>query len=298
MSRVLFLMNGSKKKSKHLSLLLDECQSFFQHNFQFIESGQEKELITIAKHFAPKVDIIVVIGGDGTLNEIINGLLQSSLDRLPILSVIPCGTGNDFYQSSGLPKFDFHSFLDKLVHCETRDIDIGKIITEHETRYFINIADIGFGGTVVLSLNRFRKQFGPGFSYGLAILKSFIGYKRPHVSIETEDFFYEGELLLAAVCNGSIFGNGLHIHPKASIFDGQLNLTVLAKVSLLDYLKNVMKVKRGFQIKHPQAFYLKSNHVVLKSTAYTLHAETDGEYLSGKHFEVSIIPKRIKFLVY
>ena len=296
MQKVLFLMNGSKKVSKSLQHFLESCSDLFGNHYAFIPSQKEKELVSIAKEHAATVDVMVAIGGDGTLNEIINGLMLSDATDLPMIAIIPYGTGNDFYQSTFFPSFDFNRFLSALQQPKFILSDVGKIETENITRYFMNVADIGFGGAVVISLSQFRKTFGPGFSYGLAILKTFFAYKRPKVIINAANFSHEGELLLAAACNGSIFGNGLHIHPGASISDGKLKLTILAKVSLLDYLLNVIKVKRGKKIVHPEAHYLESNTLSLQSFNGNLHAETDGEYLCGKHFEITIIPQRLKIL--
>ncbi len=261
-----------------------------------MKSSKEKELIELTKNHVGLVDIIIAIGGDGTLNEIINGIMLSNATELPIIGIIPFGTGNDFYQSTFFSKFDFDGFLQALKNPDVILSDLGRIETEKETRYFLNVADIGFGGAVVISLTSFRKTFGQSFSYGLAILKTFFGYKRPTVRIKADQFEHEGELLLAAACNGSIFGNGLHIHPGASISDGQLNLTILAKVSLFDYLKNVLKVKRGKQIIHPEAHYIESNRLSLYSESGVLHAEADGEYLSGQQFEISLLPQSLKIL--
>jgi YegS/Rv2252/BmrU family lipid kinase len=298
MRKTLFLMNGSKEVSKSLQRFLDTCSHMLGDQYQFIASNKGKELVDIAKIYASNVEMIVAIGGDGTLNEILNGLLESGSPELPILAIIPFGTGNDFYQSTFFQKFHFDLFIDAMTKPTFVLSDIGKMVTENETRYFMNIADIGFGGSVVLSLTEFRQKFGPRFSYGLAILKTFIGFKRPHISISASNFTYKGELLLAAACNGSIFGNGLHIHPGASISDGKLNMTILAKVSLLDYLLNVIKVKRGKRIKHPEAHYFESNSLTLTSDSEELHAETDGEYIHGKSFEIAIIPQRLKILSY
>ncbi len=283
--------------SKPLQRFLDACSTILGNHYQFIVSKQEKELVTIAKEKASSVDMIVGIGGDGTINEIINGLLQSEISELPVLAIIPCGTGNDLYQSSFFQTFQYDLFIDAITNPQYILSDVGKMVTEHETRYFMNVGDIGFGGSVVLSLSEFRQKYGPRFSYGLAILKTFIGFKRPQVSLTAGSFSYNGELLLAAACNGSIFGNGLHIHPGASISDGKLNMTILAKVSLLDYLLNVLKVKRGKRIKHPEAHYFESNALTLTATE-ELHAETDGEYIHGKSFEIAIIPQRLKVLSY
>ncbi|MEY4659758.1 MAG: hypothetical protein RJB36_1524 [Bacteroidota bacterium] len=296
MQNILFLMNGSKKINVHLQRFLDTCSKEFGNHISFIASKKEKELIELSKNHVGQADIIIAIGGDGTLNEIINGVMLSASHELPIIGIIPYGTGNDFYQSTFFSKFDFTGFLQALKHPTVILSDVGRIETEGEIRYFLNVADIGFGGAVVISLTSFRKTFGQRFSYSLAILKTFFGYKRPTVLIKAAHFEHEGELLLAAACNGSIFGNGLHIHPKASISDGQLNLTILAKVSLYDYLKNVLKVKRGKRIIHPEAHYIESNTFLLKSTSGVLHAEADGEYLSGQQFEISLLPQSLKIL--
>jgi diacylglycerol kinase (ATP) len=298
MRKTLFLMNGSKEVSKALQHFLNSCSRILGDHYEFIASKKEKELVEIAKKNAANVDMIVGIGGDGTINEILNGLLNSEQSELPILAIIPFGTGNDLYQSSFFQPFHFDLFIDALTNPTYVVSDIGKMVTENETRFFMNVADIGFGGSVVLSLSEFRQKYGPRFSYGLAILKTFMGFKRPQVSITASDFTYQGELLLAAACNGSIFGNGLHIHPGASISDGKLNMTILAKVSLFDYVMNVYKVKHGKRIKHPEAHYFESNTLTLTSPSEEIHAETDGEYICGKFFEISIIPQRLKILSY
>lgn len=298
MPNILCLLNGSKKKSQRIFQFIHECQRYWGSDFELIESRFEKELINISANKASSCDVIIAVGGDGTINEILNGLLTSGQEDLPAIAIIPNGTGNDFFQSAHLNAFQIPTFFERISTPQPILCDIGKIITEKEIRYFLNVADIGFGGAVVLSLNEFRKKFGAGFSYGLAILKTFVGYKRPQVQISSPSFQYEGELLLAAACNGAIFGNGLHIHPGASIHDGQLNMTVLGKVSMLDYLKNVLKVKRGKRILHPEAHYFASNELTIKGIGRALHAETDGEYLSGSEFKISIIPQRIKILPY
>jgi diacylglycerol kinase family enzyme len=131
----------------------------------------------------------------------------------------------------------------------------------------------------------------------LAIIKTFLKYKRPQVQIIGADFSYKGELLLAAFCNGSIFGDGLYIHPGALIDDSQLKLTLLGKVSLFDYIKNVLRVKRGKKIKHPEAHYLNISYPIqLRSNAGILHAETDGEYISGQAFTIDLDVRKLKLL--
>ena len=99
MPKTLFLMNGSKEVSKALQRFLHSCSRILGDQFQLITSKQEKELVHIAKTHTASVEMIVAIGGDGTVNEVLNGLLASENLELPVLAIIPYGTGNDFYQS-------------------------------------------------------------------------------------------------------------------------------------------------------------------------------------------------------
>lgn len=296
MHHIYCITNGNKKILRQNQELLSNLIKTFGEAFQVYTSQSPDDALSFIKQLDTNCTHLICIGGDGTFNTLVNGVCcHPNPEFSPILGVLPNGTGNDFYRSAAYPKsFDF---LAQIQSSNFETFDVGIIRTETETRYFANIADIGFGGAVVLQLQNFRKRFGPNFSYGLAIIKTFLQYKRPQVQIHSEHFRYDGELLLAAFCNGSIFGDGLHIHPGAKISDGELKLTLLGKVSLFDYLKNVIKVKRGQQIKHPEAHYLEvSFPVQLKCNSQTLHAETDGEYIGGQNFEISLLPQRLRML--
>lgn len=292
------ITNGNKKitsKNRHILAALKEKFGAQFHLFQSSDSAQ-------ALSFIHALDFncthLIGVGGDGTFNVLLNAVCTHPDQAFqPILGIVPNGTGNDFFRSAGFQK-NF-SFLNAIEKGNFQEFDVGLIQTKTEHRYFANIADIGFGGAVVLELQSFRKRFGPNFSYGLAILKTFLRYKRPQISLRSTDFNYEGELLLAAFCNGSIFGDGLYIHPGARIDDGQLKLTLLGKVSLFDYLKNVIKVKQGKKIKHPEAHYLTVDcPIQLHCATQLLHAETDGEYMSGSQFEIDLFARKLKLLAH
>jgi YegS/Rv2252/BmrU family lipid kinase len=296
MPHIICITNGNKKISVQNQRVLNELQQIFGSQFKVFNSKNPAEALAFIQTLKRNCTHLICVGGDGTFNVLINGICthpDSSFQ--PIVGVLPNGTGNDFFRSAEFEKNP--DFVKKIQELNFESIDVGCITTEQQTRYFANITDIGFGGAVVIELQNFRKRFGPNFSYGLAIIKTFLNYKRPLVQITAADFFYEGELLLAAFCNGSIFGDGLYIHPGAKINDGQLKLTLLGKVSLFDYVKNVIKVKRGKKIKHPEAYYLTvSSPLELHSLEGLLHAETDGEYLSGQTFKIELHASKIKLL--
>ena len=246
------ITNGNKKISARNQRILADLQQVFGAQFQVFNSVSSSDAIRFIHTLSSECTHLVGVGGDGTFNVLINAVCTHSNSAFePILGIIPNGTGNDFFRSAGFNKN--YNFLSNIEEGSFERFDVGVLETQNEKRYFANITDIGFGGAVVVELQKFRKNFGPNFSYGLAIFKTFLKYKRPHIKMHSEDYQYTGELLLAAFCNGSIFGDGLHIHPGAQINDGQLKLTLLGKVSLLDYVKNVIKVKNGKRIKHPEA---------------------------------------------
>lgn len=296
MHQINCILNGGKKITARNQHLLATLQHFFGAQFRIYKSNSPKDAQSFIYALTPECTHLLGVGGDGTFNVLINGVCtHPNAEFSPILGVLPNGTGNDFYRSAGYSKK--YDFLAQIRASTFQYFDVGLLQTEATRRYFANIADVGFGGAVVLQLQNFRKRFGPNFSYGLAIIQTFLQYKRPQVSIHSEHFQYNGELLLAAFCNGNIFGDGLYIHPGAQINDGQLKLTLLGKVSLFDYLKNVLKVKRGKQIKHPEAHYLGvSFPIELNCEQQFLHAETDGEYIGGHHFKISLLPKHLKML--
>lgn len=291
------ITNGNKKITPKNRRILFSLKEKFSDNFHVYNSFDSADALAFIHGLQASCTHLIAVGGDGTFNVLVNGVCTHPNNAFqPILGIIPNGTGNDFYRSAGFPKnFPFLNAIDN----ETYQVfDVGLIQTNTEKRYFANIADIGFGGAVVLELQAFRKRFGPNFSYGLAIIKTFLQYKRPLVNIRSAAFNYDGELLLAAFCNGSIFGDGLYIHPGAQINDGQMKLTLLGRVSLFDYLKNVIKVKRGKKIKHPEAKYLTvDGPITVSCPAQLLHAETDGEYLGGTHFDVHLFAGKLKLLV-
>ena len=290
------ITNGNKKIHPSNQRILAALQAHFRDDFQIYSSPDTIAAIQHIHSLKHTCTHLIGVGGDGTFNVIVNGVCtHPDPDFRPILGVLPNGTGNDFYRSAGFQST--HDFFEK-IQSETFDFfDVGRVQTEAETRYFANITDIGFGGAVVLELQNFRKRFGANFSYGLAIIKTFLNYRRPQVVIQATDFTYEGELLLAAFCNGSIFGDGLYIHPGAQIDDGHLKLTLLGKVSLFDYIKNVLRVKRGKKIKHPEAHYLNvSSPIDLHTKEGVLHAETDGEYISGTSFTIDLHAGKLKLL--
>jgi YegS/Rv2252/BmrU family lipid kinase len=294
--KIAFIINGTRKLTPEVIAVLATCENDIDFQIHQFVTTIPKEGIDFAYNCAEeKFDFIVAVGGDGTVNEVVNGMMMSD-SSASILAVIPNGTGNDFYRSTKMI-FDQSKFIAAIKNRNIAPIDIAKVETPNRKVYFVNIADVGFGGKVVEILEKQRRFIGGKGSYAIAILRAFISYKRPILSIRTDDFNYQGSVLMVAICNGTIFGDGLTINPFAKIDDGKLNITLLGKVKLLDYIRNLKNLKSGKVINHPEAKYLETEKIEIKVSKGKVSSELDGEFLDEGNQMISVVKGGIKILI-
>lgn len=295
--KIAFIINGARKLSLEVKLTIRNCENHSALETQTFITKAPKEAISFARQACfDSFDSIIAVGGDGTVNEVVNGIIESKITSIT-LGILPNGTGNDFVRGTGLLLKQDH-FIKALIANETRPVDIAKIEFHKGIRYFINIADVGFGGKVVQILNKQRQLIGGKASYAVAILRAFAGYRRPILKIETPNFNFQGSVLMVAICNGTIFADGLTINPFAKINDGKLNITLLGKVSLLDYIKNLKNLKTGKVIDHPEAIYFETEKITITVIHGTAVSEIDGESLPSGNLSISVLPNTISLLVY
>ena len=292
--KIAFIINGARSLNSSIQKTIDQCAADAALSVQIGKTTKEKEASELSTAFSEEgVDLIVAVGGDGTVNEVINGMMRAL--RKPLLAIIPNGTGNDFYRSAfnNSTKGDF---LSALKNPQVMPVDVGKIESHLGAQYFLNIADVGFGAAVVEILNKQRKYLGGKASYALAILRTFLGFKTPHLSIQSASYQYTGPVFMVAFCNGDMFGDGLYIHPGAKVNDGVMNITLLKKIGLMDYVRNLKNLKTGKRINHPEAFYFIENDLIVNVIKGKAVTETDGEHLPVAEIRVSIVPSAIQLL--
>ncbi len=249
----------------------------------------------IARKANTNSDIIIAIGGDGTYNEVINGLMITPNPKI-IFGVIPNGTGNDFVRN--FPAFDPHTFVTAIVENSIKRIDLGKITFAKDSRYFLNVADIGFGARVINTMNQQRVSgIGGKFSYNLAILRCFFTYRKPVIKVHNNDFQFEGKSLMIVFSNGTTFGYGLQIYPEAKLDSGKLGLTIIGEVSLIEYAKNLGKLREGKKLIHPEVKYHEFKKIHVNSTDKSLFVETDGEIAGRSSITVEVVPNALQIIV-
>lgn len=197
---------------------------------------------------------ILVLGGDGTISEVINGIMRANLtpeQRANIkFGIMPRGTGNDFARHWGLTK-DFKHSLEIFFAGKAKPLDVGCVTywrnnIEHH-RYFINSLGFGFDPLVCRMANELKYYIGSHHvNYFFALFGALAKYKSPHVRLDVKgDTLVEGKMFVAAVSNGSYVGGGMRLNPQADPSDGVLHAIFLTPPTLKQIAQAVSKLFNG-----------------------------------------------------
>lgn len=244
---------------------------------------------------------ILAVGGDGTINEVVNGILtQSAIAPQEVtVGMISIGTGNDWIKTMGLPK-DGEAATELIARgIRTRTIDAGKAVYqlggEQHTRYFINVAGMAYDAFVTKDATE-NKVFKGAVQYQLSVLKGLTRYQKTNVKLQADDYTYEGKLfcLNVGICNYA--GGGMKVVPEAVPDDGLFHVTVMKDLTKLDVVLNTPKLFNGTFISHPKVDSVPAKHVTVESDT-PIFLEVEGEVLGHSPFEFELIPACIQVLV-
>jgi len=241
-------------------------------------------------------DRLFVAGGDGTLNEVLNGVTQvdGALDHVTF-GLIPVGTGNDFAQALGIPE-ELDTALDLLQHGRAVAVDLGRL----GDRVFANVSAGGFIAEVSEATTPGLKTVAGKLAYLLAGAQVVLDYEpvRARVSALREDGDHlrrELDLYLFAVCNSRLIGGGRLIAPEAIIDDGLLDVCLIEAMPTLDFLNLLTQVAAGDHVTDPRVSYFRASSVQL-DFARALHVNTDGEVLHAASCHYRLLPRAARFL--
>lgn len=307
--KVAFLINPTIKSYKRISA--DIQNEFPSAENKFFISESKGHLIELTrKALEDNFKILVAVGGDGTVNEVLNGILQHStldgkvnfslLEHVK-LGVLPSGSGNDFVRNFK-GDFTIEKLKENILNNVFQTIDCGRCTLKNNEgaeieRYFLNIADCGIGSATMQFKNRIPLYFGADLRYIFSILGSFLSFRKKALNIEAEDFSWQGKNLAMVIANGKYFGNGLGIAPDASVSDGILNITVAGEVSLLDFFKKILKLKKARRILHPKIFYFEGRNLSISSVEKEESLiDIDGEICGSTPAQFEILPNCIRFI--
>lgn len=287
--KIFFIINPVAGNGKTLAQWNMHREEIFTHlgkqDFEFTKyQGHATE---IAKRVSSEdYDAIVSVGGDGTLNEIINGI-----DGKPV-SIIPFGTGSDFGKTIGIRGMeDFIGAIKKgrRIHV---DLPLAEFPELSISRYFINILEIGFGAEVMSFVNR-HKSFGK-YSFIFGILLTLSKMKKFDVSLVENDHEKYSTIEII-VANGKYFGGGMLASPDSNVEDGLLDVHILKPVSRIKSIVQLRSLINGEYIKKGYSFDFKSDKIYIEGKG--IRVEMDGETVGRLPVRIYTGKKKVDFIV-
>ena len=288
----------SRRRIKSLRLALHACKQtgelrFTRHEGHAVELAQQ----AVSRGYKQ----LVVVGGDGTLNEVINGIFSSNCTSTEeiVIAAIPSGNGNDWVRQWNITSKT--NLIDYFRHGKRIWVDIGRI-TEIDSpgkrpHYFLNAAGLGFDGDVVYRESLLRRWVGAhSWTYTLSVFFSIFKLRYKQLCIETAQEQIKGEVLTSCIGNGCFTGGGLMQTPKANPCDGMFDIMLVQRIRLRD-LPSLLSalLKRKFDL-HPAVKTIRSDRLSV-SSLQPVRCETDGVLLNMNFpLEIKLLHHKIQFL--
>ncbi|MDD5038188.1 MAG: diacylglycerol kinase family lipid kinase, partial [Dehalococcoidales bacterium] len=242
---------------------------------------------------------VVAVGGDGTVNEVANGILGSPVANSIDLGVISTGTGSDFARSVGIPRH-YVSACSTLTSPRRLLIDVGVIQYKSKgqslQRFFVNSAYIGFGATVVEATEHLPKYFGGTIPYLAGVLRTMFGYRNKSVVLHIGKKVEKTRILSVVVANGGYIGGGMHVAPDASLNDNLLDVMVIGDIGKLELLKALPTVYKGTHVTHPKVTMSKTASITIETSERVL-VSADGELLGEGPASFRLMPAALSIVV-
>ncbi|PHR90797.1 MAG: lipid kinase YegS [Blastopirellula sp.] len=238
------------------------------------------------------VDVVIAAGGDGTINEIVNGIMRTDSDPTIAVGVVPYGTANDFATGCGIPKGDPLAALQIVAENAAVPIDVGKV----NNQYFINVASGGFGAEVTAATPPQLKKAIGGAAYSIMGIITAAKMSPYHGKLITDEGEEEVEMIVGAVGNGRFAGGGFAVCPHALLDDGLLDVMAIRDVSLLeigtlvDELMNAnVDDKKFISYRQLSSFEIHTDR--------PLQLNLDGEPVKNTHYKFETLHKKLRFVL-
>ena len=249
-------------------------------------------------------DLIIAVGGDGTISEVANGILQSdrALGRGVQLGIVPVGTGGDLRRSLRIPT-DPREAIEAIVHGQSLAIDVGKaslVASDGASarRYFVNLASFGLGGDVAAAAKNRLTVLGGRTAFLWATLKGLATFRGREVEIELDESGVPRRFFVSnvAVGNGRYHGGGMQPCPRARMNDGLLDVTVIEYMNPLQVLRNIHVLYSDDVYRLSKVHRLEARKLRARADQPTL-VEMDGEPIGYLPLEIEILPRRLNVLL-
>jgi len=247
------------------------------------------------------VERVVVAGGDGTLNEVVCGLLGAELGGYAELALLPLGTGCDFARSLGVPR-DPEAAVALLDGAVARDVDAGCVRYRDgggapRERYFLNAASLGVSSLALKLANRVPQQLGASVAFALGTGAALLRHRSRRVVLRVDgECVADGPLVLAAVASGRYFGGGMQVAPEACLDDAQFDVVSVDGIAAPRLLWKLPKIYRGVHLKDPIVKHWRGRRIEAEAPDGEVLIEADGELLGRLPAEIEVLPAALRVL--
>lgn len=246
---------------------------------------------------------IMSVGGDGTMNEVVNGFFE---DGLPLaqdsrLVVFSRGTGCDFIRTLGIKK-GIEDLLDILVRNQSKQVDVGRVCFVDKSgktviRHFLNVADIGIGAETANRVNKNSKRLSGFLSFMLSAVSTIILYRNKNFEIVIDnETALTGKMNSVIVANGRYFGGGMKVAPDALMDDGLFDIIILGDLSKMDLIRSFPLIYNGKHLSHPKVKLYRGSKIKVSCGGKGL-IEVDGEIPGSYDSEFELLPKALNIMV-
>jgi diacylglycerol kinase (ATP) len=255
-------------------------------------SSRPGEISDLAERAARQgAELVVVVGGDGTINEAVNGLMR--VEDRPELAVIAQGTGDDFIRTHGIPS-SVEGAIRVARTGRPRPVDAGRVEYRawdgsSDSRYFANVGSVGMSGAVARRANATSKALGARVTFFYALTREFLVWRNTEVTVDVAGEQRRGRMHDVVVANGAYHGGAMKLAPDALPDDGLFDVLLIGDVSKLDFLTTAPKLYVGKHLGHPKVELLRGATVQVDAPM-PLPLETDGEVLGTTPARFEIVP--------
>jgi YegS/Rv2252/BmrU family lipid kinase len=280
--KILIVINPASGRSSYMAKLQHlkhELENASIPSDSFFTEHEKPGALKSLLDSSPEFTDIFVMGGDGTLNMVVNEMKPGHLP----LSIVSNGTGNDSVKSlHGI--LDFKKQVDIAIYGKVKHFDLGLC----NDRYFVNGVGIGFDGQVVKEMVEKGDKRGRHIDYLLTVLRIVGGFKEKDLGFSLDEQPFKKKILLLTISNGTTFGGGFIINPYAVTDDGLLDVCLINEIAPLKRFWHLPKLKSGAHTKIKEAEFFKGSKIHIDKSD-ELVAHLDGEYIGHPPFNISIL---------
>jgi len=245
-------------------------------------------------------DMIVSVGGDGTINEVVNGLYASGKIKENALGIISTGTGSDYIRTVGIPR-RYEEACKRLLEPKKRAVDLGVVNYtdnggQHE-RLFVNFAGFGFDAEIVRRTTQQFKALGSLPSYLMGLLTTLVSYRNKDIAMKVDGEVIEKRVCAVIMNNGKYGGGGMYAAPDADLADGLLDVLIIGDMSKPDLLVSLPRIYKGTHLTHRKVAIKKAREIEVSSRNGRMQLQADGELLGEVPARFRVLPSALNIIV-